>query len=259
MCTVSWLHDENGYQLFCNRDEKLTRKRALAPRLAVRDGVRFVAPVDGDFGGTWLATNEFGVTVGLLNGANLTGSGGGYPREARSRGLFLLDLISSPSVAVVCDRVRDADLASFAPFTLAVIEPGQPTAVIEWNGSLKTVGFQDEPCYMLTSSSLNSEEVRKKRQEEFGRLATSLLLFHQSHSPARSAYSVCMHRSDAETVSFSRVRVSHAGIDFFYTPAAPCEHVPGVCVELTRGVLNGSSNAANPTRPGRAGEHQAAS
>ena len=36
MCTVSWIHDKDGYQLLCNRDEKLTRKPALEPRLAVR-------------------------------------------------------------------------------------------------------------------------------------------------------------------------------------------------------------------------------
>ena len=33
MCTISWIHDKDGYQLLCNRDEKLTRKSALEPRL----------------------------------------------------------------------------------------------------------------------------------------------------------------------------------------------------------------------------------
>src|SRR5690242_576447 len=112
MCTVSWIHDKGGYQLLCNRDEKLTRKPAQEPRLAVRNETRFLAPVDGDFGGTWIATNEFGVSVCLLNGANLTGSeiyagGPGY-----SRGLLLLDLIPLASVAAICNQVRETDLSA---------------------------------------------------------------------------------------------------------------------------------------------------
>lgn len=241
MCTVSWVHDDRGYQLLFNRDEKRTRKKAMTPRLAVRDGVRFLAPVDGDFGGTWIASNELGVSVCLLNGANLTCSSGCHSRKARSRGLLLLDLISSSSVAAICERVRDAELAAFAPLTLAVFEPDKPTALIEWNGSRKTFVSQSEPCFMLTSSSFDTEGVRKRRQEEFGHLMTSgpgdaklLSAFHQSHSPHRSAYSVCMHRPDAETVSFSRVLVSPAQTTFFYTPAAPCESVPEMHLTLTR-------------------------
>ena len=242
MCTLSCIHDAHGYQLLFNRDEKRTRKPAITPRLATRDGVRFLAPVDGDFGGTWIASNEFGASICLLNGANLTGSGDGHPRKARSRGLLLLDLISSSSVAAVCERVRNAELSAFAPLTLAVFETDKPTALVEWNGSQKTFISQSEPCFMLTSSSFDTEEVRTRRQEEFNRLMVSaascdaklLSAFHRSHSPARSAYSVCMHRPDAETVSFSRVRVSPAETTFRYAPAAPCESVPEMQLTLTR-------------------------
>jgi len=265
MCTVTWLRNDEGYQLFCNRDEKLTRGRAMAPRHGVRDGVRLLAPRDADFGGTWIATNEYGVSLCLLNGVNLANPCG-HPR-ARSRGLLLLDLISSASLAEVCERVRYTDLAAFAPFTLAGLEPGAPAAVIEWNGSRRTVGFQDELWGMLTSSSFDTEKVRKRRREEFMRLifsgqdidANALASFHQSHSPTRSAYSVCMHRLDAETLSFSRIAVSRAEIDFFYTPAAPCEQAPGVRLKLTRRTLNGSSSAPNPTLLIRAPGHPAAS
>src|SRR5205809_93249 len=101
MCTISWIHDANGYQLLCNRDERLTRKSALEPRLAVRNDTRFLAPVDGDFGGTWIATNEFGVSLCLLNGASLTGSEIHAAAPKRSRGLLLLDLIPESSVAAI--------------------------------------------------------------------------------------------------------------------------------------------------------------
>ena len=62
MCTVSWLHEPGGYHLLCNRDEKRTRGAALGPRIQKSAGVRFVAPADADFGGTWIAVNEFGVS-----------------------------------------------------------------------------------------------------------------------------------------------------------------------------------------------------
>ncbi|HEX5085378.1 MAG TPA: hypothetical protein VFY40_25355, partial [Blastocatellia bacterium] len=46
--------------------------------------------------------------------------------------------------------------------------------------------------------------------------------FHSSHFPAASAYSTCMHRDDARTVSFSKVNVSQDGIEFFYHADSPC-------------------------------------
>ncbi|HKD04625.1 MAG TPA: NRDE family protein [Bryobacteraceae bacterium] len=231
MCTASWIHEDAGYWLFFNRDEKLTRKKAMPPDFAARDGIRFLTPVDGDFGGTWIATNEFGVSICLLNGA-------GNQRHIRSRGLLIPEVISAPSVPVVCELVRAADFAVFAPFTLALLGPHQPAALVNWDGSRKTVGFQDEPCFMLTSSSFDSEAVRASRQAEFRGLvdAEFLARFHGSHIPARGAYSTCMHRPDAETVSFSRIHVSERDTDFFYSPAAPCEGILGVRLKLTRQV-----------------------
>src|SRR5262245_19361134 len=102
MCTVSWVHDDRRYQIFCNRDEKLTRLPATDPQFLCRDGVRFVAPIDGDFGGTWLAANEFGVSVCLLNGS--ARSRGAAGSQHRSRGQIVLDLASAKSLREVQAR-----------------------------------------------------------------------------------------------------------------------------------------------------------
>ncbi|HRC86033.1 MAG TPA: NRDE family protein, partial [Thermoanaerobaculia bacterium] len=67
MCTVSWFWTAEGYQLFGNRDESRSRRQALPPRRAEQDGVAYLAPVDADAGGTWIAANELGVTLTLLN------------------------------------------------------------------------------------------------------------------------------------------------------------------------------------------------
>ena len=67
MCTVTWLERDGCYDLFCSRDELRTRGAALAPRLHPTAGGRFLAPVDSDGGGTWIAVNDRGVGLCLLN------------------------------------------------------------------------------------------------------------------------------------------------------------------------------------------------
>src|SRR5258708_10118882 len=102
-------------------------------------------------------------------------------------------------------RIRATDLAAFGTLRLATLEPGPPAAVLEWDGSMKTLLFEDADRFMLTSSSFDSEKVRRSRQEEYSHVhdGKGLFAFHRSHAPARSAYSPCMHRADAETESFS--------------------------------------------------------
>jgi hypothetical protein len=223
MCTASWLRDGSGYHLLFNRDEKLTRKKASASA-----DVRFLAPVDGDFGGTWIAVNEFGVAVCLLNGANLTGTetpGAG----SKSRGLLIPDVIAAPTAAAACALVRAMDLSVFESFTLVALDPVQPGRLVEWNGS-RTIFIPSTDSNMpLTSSSFNTERVRESRRAEFDRLVGSredlskLFEYHRSHGPACGAYSPCMHRSDAETMSFSYIHVTQSGARFSYAEGAPCK------------------------------------
>jgi hypothetical protein len=243
MCTVSWIHDSEGYQLLCNRDEKLTRAAALPPQIRNRDGVRYLAPVDGNFGGAWIGTNEFGVSICLLNGARRsvveTRIGG-----LRSRGLLLPELLVASTLFEVNERIWRTDLQSYAPFTLAVLEPGQPTSVTEWDGLEKMIVPYGEGYMPLVSSSFDPDGVRTRRREEFrrkvdaaGRLDASLLfMFHGSHGDKRDAYSPCMHRTDARTVSFSWIRVTSESAKFLYVPDSPCQGSPGQSqtIELAR-------------------------
>jgi len=52
MCTATWLRGITGYEVFFNRDELATRKPARPPARRDRGGVRILAPLDGDAGGT---------------------------------------------------------------------------------------------------------------------------------------------------------------------------------------------------------------
>ena len=55
------------YHLFFNCDELRTRGPALPPRMHEARGLRFLAPIDTDAGGSWLGVNELGLSIGLVN------------------------------------------------------------------------------------------------------------------------------------------------------------------------------------------------
>jgi hypothetical protein len=231
VCTVSWVQQPGGYHLLANRDEKRTRGRAFAPVIRECGGVRYVAPIDSDSGGTWIAANEFGVSVCLLNG--VAGSHSYFPAPRRSRGLLLRELACEPAGAECLLSLRHYDLRPYAPFVLLILEPDRPAILAEWNSERLTVNAAAARM-PLTSSSFDSCGVRRFRLEEFSRRAgraarvdaALLYQFHASHGASPDAYSPCMHREDAETVSFSWVVVTLEEVRFLYSPSAPCRCSP---------------------------------
>jgi len=240
MCTVSWVHQAEGYHLLCNRDEKRTRGTAFAPQVVTRGGVRYVAPVDSDGGGTWLSVNEFGVSLCLLNGrASVQAS-----NARSSRGLLVGELAWAPSARECSLWLRHLDLRRYAPFSLAILEPRQSAILAQWNGDKLTLDPAGDSLMPLTSSSHDAEGVRRSRLNEFARRVggarsvdpASLYWFHSSHGVAPDGYSPCMHRDDAETVSFSWVIVSRESIRFLYSPGAPCQSNPSEQKLLVRAV-----------------------
>jgi hypothetical protein len=94
----------------------------------------------------------------------------------------------------------------------------------------------------LTSSSFETSAVCAARVRDFRRRTQAaggldpavLFDFHQGHGAGPSAYSTCMHRPDAETVSFSWIKVVGSNVEFFYTPAAPCQWQSGETYRLAR-------------------------
>ena len=238
MCTVSWVHQPDGYHLLCNRDEKRTRGPAFAPRVVMLGGVRYIAPVDSDGGGTWLSANEFGLTLCLLNGSTgLRASG-----ARRSRGLLVRELAWAPSAEECALWIRQLDLGPYASFSLVILEPRRSATLAQWDGLALTIDPAGDRHMPLTSSSYDAEGVRRSRLNEFARRLpaarsvnpASLYWFHSSHGKAPDAYSTCMHRPDAETVSFSWVIVSRDSIRFLYSPVAPCQSKPSEQQVLVR-------------------------
>lgn len=240
MCTATWLAEPGGYQLFFNRDELRSRKPALPPAVRERRGMRYLAPEDGEAGGTWIAVNQAGVSVGLLNGA----AAAPLPdREWTSRGTLVSSLADAGGWQEVRRRLADLALADIRPFTLVVAEPGAGLTVraADWDGLRLTVS-EGEPEMPLASSGYDHRQVQAvrrrlwtERQAGNGPLTPeTLLAFHRSHEPERGPFSPCMHRPEARSVSFTRVRVTPKEVTLWYTPGPPCVTAPGEPVSLPR-------------------------
>lgn len=240
MCTVSWLRQKDGYLLLCNRDERHTRRPALGPRLAVRNEVSLIAPVDGDHGGSWIGINQFGLTLCLLNryGDDITER----DRRFTSRGLLLLELLDCARSQQVSERVSRRDLAFFQPFTMVALAVEEPAMLIEWTGNKCIVQSNAESNMPITSSSMKELDVIGERKKQFqtllskeGPLNAGLLYqFHRSHVPVRGPYSVCMHREDAATVSLSAVSVTPELTEFSYYGGPPCLGTPAERIRVER-------------------------
>jgi len=217
MCTASWWFGNDGrYELFFNRDEQKSRSPAHAPQSFSRCGTAFLAPIDADGEGSWIATNDFGISVCLLNHHPAPEPNNPLPtRPAPSRGHLVLLGAVAPTVNDTLDRIALHDLGRYRPFKLLALGPDRDIGLLTWNGRRleRTFAPVNAPC---TSSSFQSAMVICERQRRFALLATGVVpgtrppleMFHDQHDPSTSASSVLMNRPDACTVSQVRIRVS---------------------------------------------------
>jgi hypothetical protein len=139
--------------------------------------------------------------------------------------LLVLDLFGSRSAAEAVESAAERNLDEFSPFTLAVLEPAAPTALCVWDGTVPQIFLDADALMPLVSSSRDQQGVEQARKRAFQQ-AESLEHFHRGHLDGPSAYSPCMHRDDAESVSFSRVKVSPSEITLAYSPGPPCRRIP---------------------------------
>lgn len=214
MCTVSILRASGGragYDLWFNRDERLTRAPERPPVAGVTaGGTRYVAPMDGERGGTWLLLNERGLTVCVLNDYEATRATAGEV----SRGCL-------PLIAAGCGEAREALGAARAwvekigagkvgPFLFIAADETGRSDGLGWDGAVWT---ERGALEFASSSSFRPAEVRRIREDAHAALATvgrteeRVARLHWSHDPAAGAESVRMRRPDACTRSVSVARV----------------------------------------------------
>lgn len=198
----------DGYELFCNRDESRTRLPALPPTRQQRNGVTFVAPRDADARGSWIGVNELGLTLCLLN---LYPASDAQPKLPVSRGVLLMSLLDCRSQTEVARRLNTILFKRFKPFLLLALEPGRPVSMHTWDGALFSSSTEVPP---VTTSSFDTANVIEARRAMFTQLQGEA--YHLSRDPRGGAYSVCVSRDDAQTVSFSHIVVSAGQIEFRY-------------------------------------------
>ena len=229
MCSVSWLIDEDSYQIYFNRDEQKTRTEALPPKEININGINVLMPIDPVGGGSWISTNELGMSLCLLNNYQASN-----PNPViLSRGLLLRELAKEASIDDVCNAFLQLELPQFAPFSLlafdrSICEPGKHVMALEWNGHESTIHPTDSPLF---SSGVDLHNVVNYREAAYQDLVggtpnqASLLAFHRHHHNEHSHMSVCMHREDAQTVSFTQIVVSAMHQEMRYVAGSPCQHL----------------------------------
>ena len=229
MCTLSWLPRPGGHTLWHGRDERTTRLPGAPPAVVQRGGRHAIAPRDADAGGTWVGANDAGLTLGLANLYPPEGVGSGAPvTGVVTRGRIIDDLLPAATAAEAGALLAAMDARLFAPFTLAVLEPGRSPELHRWDGARLESRTATAPGLLLTSSGAG-RAVEEMRRAEYARLAPGnppgagdIEALHRSHLASLGADSFCMHHAEAETASLTRVDVGGDGVRMTYTPGPPC-------------------------------------
>ena len=224
MCTLSFIPKESGYLVGMNRDEQIARARAHPPCIIGNA----IYPREPSTEGTWLAINSSGLTLALLN----KNEDGPLPVKLRSRGEFIPALISADSLAAVHRRLMEIGFKGVWPFRLIAIS-AEEREVCEWAWGTQLMQnyYEWEPRHWF-SSGMSDNEANRIRGNVFERAwrrsdAGSpqwLRELHRSHEPTQGAFSACVHRDDAATVSYSEISLERGEAIFRYTAGHPCQY-----------------------------------
>lgn len=225
MCTLTYFLTDNGYELFFNRDEQRARSAAIPPKINTHNTA--IYPVDPQGNGTWLAVNNQGVSLALLNyyHAKKYAQNTTEPKlndvKNVSRGQLILSLIKNNND--IKKQLGNIDLTVYQPFQLCIFPKNlslknEQVVSIKWDGGKL---FEEETTLPITSSSVDFEEVKAMRVLKYKNIvneeianAEQLTTFHYSQEN-EGKYSVNMQRPDAMTVSVSHIIVDDT-ISFIY-------------------------------------------
>jgi Transport and Golgi organisation 2 len=224
MCTVSFLPTTAGFRLAMNRDEKRTRVAALPPEVFRIDERRAIYPREPN-DGTWLAVNDAGVCLALINWHRIEREPEG---KLESRGRLIPQLIGASDEREVGRRLRKMGLGRVRPFRLISIDPRRRT-VTEWQWDTIALTARRHRWQIAHWFSSGYDEAKAENQRKKVCVASSLgttsalRKLHASHLPKRGPFSICMHRPDAATVSYSEVVATAKRVTLRYQPGPPCQ------------------------------------
>src|SRR5262245_15375516 len=229
MCTLTLIPTTDGYLAAMNRDELRNRPIAYAPQVRTRNGVEALYPTEPS-GGTWIAANRYGDLLALLNWDDKVRSQD-VPPITTSRGLQIPELVGASSFEATTCILEGLSLGCVLPFRLIGFFPAEKTVTEwSWDGSRKHQRTLPWVRGHWFSSSLSDRAAAQQRgtaceaaaaEPDFGTAKSSRLL-HSSHIPAPGPFSVCVHRADAATVSYTEVVCQKRSVMMRYVSGNPC-------------------------------------
>ena len=227
MCTVTFWPRHGGYRLAMNRDEQWTRPESRPPSMLMAGERRLLLPSEAG-GGTWIGVRNGATAFALVNWYACPNS----PSPAVStRGQVVPLLLTQCDDEGSCPALAELCHSGLRPFRVTGFFP-RFKRVKEWQWNGHTLSAQIHPwtARQWISSGLNEPEAQRIRSAEFeqrrkeadaGRLRW-LRSLHGSHAPDRGAFSHCVHRQDAGTVSYTEVTVTAFRAAMFHRPGCPC-------------------------------------
>lgn len=232
MCTVSLISASAGtYFLGGNRDEQKSRKKGLPPTLKTANGVTYLAPEDAAAGGTWIAVNEFGLSLAILNRYQGNYADQKLPENPPSRGFIIPSLIHNIDLKQVEAQINEEfQAAQFRPFTLLAIGNHEIKALRwDWDGRNFIKSKPATPPKLWVSSGLYQEKVEESRNRVFQKFlqensavsASYLKKLHASTKPEPGHLAIAMELEHVQTVSCTIVEVGNDEILMHYHGGLP--------------------------------------
>jgi hypothetical protein len=238
MCTISFVPKLRGFYLAMNRDEKFTRSTALPPaivdlatgRVRPSGGLatrRAIFPREPN-GGTWIAANDAGVCLALVNWHRIERQ---PVRSIMSRGQVVRKLAGKSSTEEIAAGLAALPLRRLPPFRLIAIIPSTKD-IMEWRWNLERLSIRTHVWQLQHwfSSGFDERQAQRERRricdaahkQITARNLGWLRRLHRSHSPKSGPFSICMHRSGAATVSYTEVAVSDRRATMRYKAGPSC-------------------------------------
>lgn len=229
MCTLSFLPEKDGYVAAMNRDEQRVRAAALPPAIRRTGELSALYPQEPG-GGTWIGGNSRGNLLALLNWYSMEKKDLGV--KNRSRGELIPAMLREAGAESTKLALLQFDFTGIFPFRLFGIFPGErQIREWRWDADRLTAKFHEWGRQHWFSSSWSDARAEAERGSAFERTwrddladrSDWLRRLHASHIPEPGPYSICVHREDAATVSYTEVHFGCGELRMRYSPGNPCQ------------------------------------
>jgi hypothetical protein len=219
-----------------NRDDRYSRPTAIVPAVYQAGSQQALYPVELG-SGTWIAVNQAGLGFAILNWSLPKGE------KLHSRGEIIPRLAAHSGLEPVAKELGTMNLAGTLPFRLIVVS-AREERICEflWDGS--GVEFNSRPWELNHwFSSGHGDTLAERSRRPVCQSADAapdagsiewLRALHRSHAPERGPFSICVHRDDAGTLSYTEVQCDAERVSTGYSPGFPCESSGIAVVDLPR-------------------------